>query len=303
MPHILSRVARATVALLALVATIVMMLSAPHARADACKPDGKQCATNVSCCSRNCMKTTARHGKALFGICCTPTTCRAGVDCGTIPDGDCTGFTLDCGTCTSPDTCGGGGVSNQCGCTPITTCPAGDDCGSVPDGCGGTLNCGTCTAPNSCGGGGTMNVCGCTPTTCSAADCGMTADGCGGTLDCGDCQPTTTSTTTSTSTPASTTTTIAGPPTCANGGFPCGLSGCGNCGGSCVAPESAPCPTSNPIHCGSSSPVCVNFAACPAKGCTSDAECPAGNACVGDSAFGCADLGGFYNQCCPICPE
>src|SRR5262249_42203613 len=53
---------------------------------------------------------------------CTPTTCAAqGKNCGSISDG--CGGTLTCGTCTAPQTCGGGGVSNVCGapsCTPET---------------------------------------------------------------------------------------------------------------------------------------------------------------------------------------
>lgn len=45
---------------------------------------------------------------------CVPTTCASeGKSCGTISDG-CNG-TLACGSCTSPDTCGGGGVANVCG--------------------------------------------------------------------------------------------------------------------------------------------------------------------------------------------
>jgi len=51
-----------------------------------------------------------------------------------------------CGSCIAPDTCGGGGVANVCGCTP-TTCAALQACGSVSNGCGGTLSCGSCTAP------------------------------------------------------------------------------------------------------------------------------------------------------------
>jgi len=45
---------------------------------------------------------------------CHPRTC-ADVDahCGLVGDG--CGTTLDCGTCTSGSTCGGGGVANQCG--------------------------------------------------------------------------------------------------------------------------------------------------------------------------------------------
>jgi uncharacterized protein (TIGR02145 family) len=59
----------------------------------------------------------------------------------------------DCGSCTSPQTCGGGGTSGQCGCTPNCS---GKDCGT--DGCGGS--CGTCTSPQTCGGGGALGQCG-----------------------------------------------------------------------------------------------------------------------------------------------
>jgi hypothetical protein len=52
------------------------------------------------------------------GVCgasmCTPRACRqANANCGIIGDG--CGGTVDCGTCTPPATCGGGGVANQCG--------------------------------------------------------------------------------------------------------------------------------------------------------------------------------------------
>jgi len=92
---------------------------------------------------------------------CTPTTCAAqGKNCGSISNG--CGGTLSCGTCITPQTCGGGGTANVCGggCTPTTCAAAGANCGSVSNGCGGTLSCGTCTAPQTCGGGGTANVCG-----------------------------------------------------------------------------------------------------------------------------------------------
>ena len=47
---------------------------------------------------------------------CTPTTCTAQrATCGTIPNG--CGGTLECGNCTAPQTCGGGGVANACGFT------------------------------------------------------------------------------------------------------------------------------------------------------------------------------------------
>jgi phosphate-induced protein 1 len=98
---------------------------------------------------------------------------------------NCTGKTCgsdgcggSCGSCTAPQTCGGGGVAGQCGCT--ASC-SGKTCGS--NGCGGS--CGTCSTGQVCTSGGAC----CTPTTCAAhgANCGSLADGCGGTLNCGSC--------------------------------------------------------------------------------------------------------------------
>src|SRR5690348_12983011 len=97
-------------ALLALVASMALLVSI-DARGSSCKPNGQQCQTAMSCCSRNCAKPTVKHGTALFGLCCAP------------------GQRLSNGTC----------------CTPATSCPAGT-CGTVSDGCGGTLNCGGCDA-------------------------------------------------------------------------------------------------------------------------------------------------------------
>jgi hypothetical protein len=77
---------------------------------------------------------------------CT-TECPAGSNCGTI--NLCDGTVLSCGgACTAPQTCGGGGTLNVCGCTPISECPGGSACMTLPDGCGGTFTCGLC------GGGG-----------------------------------------------------------------------------------------------------------------------------------------------------
>ena len=111
-------------------------------------------------------------------VSCKPKTCAsAGANCGQIADG-CGGL-LDCGTCTAPSTCGGGGVANQCGnyCTQTTCGAKGANCGIIADGCGGTLDCGTCIAPAVCGGAGTPNICGtptCTPRSCASvgAQCG-----------------------------------------------------------------------------------------------------------------------------------
>src|SRR5436189_11101 len=79
---------------------------------------------------------------------------------GTIANG--CGGTVSCGpACTAPQTCGGGGTANVCGCTPLPSCPSGKNCGTIANGCGGTVSCGSaCSAPQTCGGGGTPNVCG-----------------------------------------------------------------------------------------------------------------------------------------------
>lgn len=48
------------------------------------------------------------------GRCCTATTCASqGKNCGTVSDG--CGHTLDCGSCSPPERCGGGGVEQVCG--------------------------------------------------------------------------------------------------------------------------------------------------------------------------------------------
>jgi hypothetical protein len=93
---------------------------------------------------------------------CAPRTCeQLGLHCGQAGDGCDDGVVLDCGTCPSGQTCGGGGVG-VCGvqtCTPRTCAQAGAQCGVIGDGCGATVDCGTCSS-GTCGGGGTPNQCG-----------------------------------------------------------------------------------------------------------------------------------------------
>lgn len=140
--------------------------------------------------------------------------------CGTQSDG--CGGTIQCLTCPSGQTCGGGGTPNQCGtneagtCVP-STCQTGQ-CGTLGDGCGGTITC-SCPTGQTCGGGGTPGVCGatsCTKLTCTQACsnvgvttgcCGQFSDGCGGTMTCGTCTS---------------------PQTCGGGGTPnqCGAPSC-----------------------------------------------------------------------------
>src|SRR5262249_5330688 len=78
-----------------------------------------------------------------------PITCAsAGYECDIFPDG-CCGY-IDCGTCTAPNICGGGGVIGKCGCTPDTCQAEGFVCGTASDHCGGTMNCGTCPSGQYC---------------------------------------------------------------------------------------------------------------------------------------------------------
>jgi hypothetical protein len=139
---------------------------------------------------------------------CAPVTCLDyGSVCGQQSDG-CGGLTPDCGACTAPEYCGGGGPS-ACGPVPSTACAKlGSNCG-VQAVCGDSVvvDCGTCEGPEYCGGpnysshgatcggapldGGTDGATRCVPLTCGALGyvCGTADDGCGGTIDCGSCVP------------------------------------------------------------------------------------------------------------------
>jgi hypothetical protein len=187
---------------------------------------------------------------------CTARTCvQAGATCGSIGDG--CGGVLDCGTCTAPQTCGGGGTANACGgtgCTPRTCAAANATCGPIADGCGGVLDCGTCTPPQTCGGAGVSSQCGnpgCLASTCAAQglNCGPAGDGCGGLLQCGDC---------------------VAPLTCGGGGSP------GVCGASRCAPLT--CAAQN-AQCGPVGDGCGGLVQC--------GPCPAGEVCGGGGPSKC----------------
>jgi hypothetical protein len=205
-------------------------------------------------------------GAANTTCACTPlSSCPGSLNCGAYPDG--CGSTISCGSCTAPQSCGGGGTPNVCGCTPLTACPGGLNCGDYADGCGGTINCGSCTSPQTC----TNNVCSCTPLTAcpGGLNCGDYADGCGGTINCGSC----TSPQTCTNNVCSCT-----PLTACPGGLNCGdyADGCGgtiSCG-SCSSPQT-----------------CGGGGATNVCGCTPLTACPGGLNC-GDYADGC---GGTIN--------
>ncbi len=184
----------------------------PRCRPTTCEAVGAECGRIGDGCGGALECGTCATGQTCGGggtanVCgvappppCQPTTCEAlGATCGRMGDG--CGGTLECGTCPTGQTCGGGGTANVCGapppppCQPTTCAAAGASCGPLPDGCGRTLECGTCPTGQTCGGGGTANVCGapppppCQPTTCAAAgaSCGPLPDGCGGILECGTC--------------------------------------------------------------------------------------------------------------------
>jgi hypothetical protein len=120
-----------------------------------------------------------------------------GVSCGIVPDG--CGESLDCGACTAPETCGGGGKHGVCGvgsCTPLTCADQGYQCGPAGDGCGGVLHCGSCDpCTPGCGENSSPGHCEavlvsmCVPKTCAEVGyaCGATGDGCGNALECGAC--------------------------------------------------------------------------------------------------------------------
>jgi hypothetical protein len=164
-------------------------------------PDGSVnnsgCGSGAACCP-TCLREGASCGAGSVGSCCgtsqcrngacstcTPTTCEAqGKNCGQIADG--CGQPLDCGACTAPQTCGGGGAANVCGCGAATCTSLGKQCGSWPDGCGETLICGPCPANQFCCNG-TCALCPCGKvhlangtcvTPCGSGACGFSPCGC-----------------------------------------------------------------------------------------------------------------------------
>jgi hypothetical protein len=174
-----------------------------QAQGIACGPAGDGCGDAIDC--GQCPTGQQCGGGGVYGQCipipdsgsCTPQTCaQQGIACGAAGDG--CGASLDCGQCTAPQTCGGGGTPGQCGgtgCTPITCAQQNITCGPAGDGCGNLLQCGSCATGQTCGGGGTSGQCGttstptCTPATCAqlGVTCGPTGDGCGNLLQCGSC--------------------------------------------------------------------------------------------------------------------
>ncbi|HEY8086989.1 MAG TPA: hypothetical protein VIF09_04070, partial [Polyangiaceae bacterium] len=190
---------------------------------------------------------------------CTPITCGdQNITCGPASDG--CGNALQCGNCTPPLTCGGGGKPGQCGapdggsCTPQTCLQQNIFCGPAGDGCGNEIpNCGNCTPPQTCGGGGKAGQCGlpeagsCQPETCAQQNifCGPAGDGCGNLIQsCGTCTP---------------------PQTCGGGGVS------GQCGGGDAGTCTPKSCAAQGLQCGTASDGCGNVINCP--------NCPNGQTC------------------------
>jgi hypothetical protein len=103
-----------------------------------CGPVGDGCGNILECGS--CVSPMICGGGSTpqANICgmtvCNPLTCAnagpggSAITCGSAPDG-CGGTVSNCGTCSAPQACGGGGTPNQCGCTGecsgIVTCSGG----------------------------------------------------------------------------------------------------------------------------------------------------------------------------------
>lgn len=243
-------------------------------------PPGLVCDTTRSLCVREARLPDAG---------CMPLTCElVRAECGTLDDG--CGGTLSCGTCTAPETCGGDGSPNICGCTPRECDPL--DCEVRDNGCGALMDCGACDAPLLCGIE-EPNRCACeTDDPCEAdpKSCGEQVDECGIVHTCAVCEAGE----------------VCGgggenrcgtgtcmPRTCASVGANCGTisDGCGvtlNCG-SCAAPQSCgggpagggtanqcgctprTCATTELIECGIGAEECGMTLDC--------GSCPSGSSC------------------------
>jgi len=164
-------------------------------------PDGQTCGANGPSQCGDGSAGSSSGGSSGNGN-CTPSSCDdLNANCGHVTDPNCSGTTVDCGSCPKGQTCGFGGPNlcgdnnggGDCVVDPATTCDGrGATCGHVADNCGNDLDCGSTTCPvkgQSC----IQNVCN-TPTcvvdpktTCAGRGftCGQAADNCGHLLDCG----------------------------------------------------------------------------------------------------------------------
>jgi hypothetical protein len=157
------------------VAVLAIIAGAAVAHASPCKPNGQQCPTSMSCCSRNCVKPRVAR-PPLFGICCP------------------TGTTVVNGACCTPNctnrNCGSDGCGGSCGSCAMSECDMtiGMCVSCIPDGdagCAGPFDC----CSQACGADGvcesttttstvTTSTASTTTTTTLAASCDVTGDNC-----------------------------------------------------------------------------------------------------------------------------
>jgi|GEM_PF-2338708 len=144
-------------------------------------PDGNDQCTSGNCSSGICCPSNTSNSN---NVCCASGATGCGGQCCSGSKPYClSGQCVQCSSnnnCTPPQTCGGGGTSNTCGCSPICTGK-----------CGGDNSCGS-TCPNTCATGRQCNSAGthcdcssgtdcsgtCTNLSSDPANCGACGQGC-----------------------------------------------------------------------------------------------------------------------------
>lgn len=211
---------------------------------------------DITCCAIDgCCDGTCTNG----GLCCPDGTNVCGETCCDNTEEKCCGAMCipvgGCCTdqdCAYPQTCGGGGVPNTCGCTVVSSCERmGFTCGTFTNNCGEPEYCGDCAAPETCNGS-PAGMCLCVSDETCDGRCGSFTDVCGVIQPCEPC-PTTSTTSTPTTTPPTATTMQPAPTTttapvclptqtCASRGIVCG-SFVDDCGVNRICNECPSCRT------------------------------------------------------------
>jgi hypothetical protein len=211
---------------------------------------------------------------------CAPSTCQGlGKNCGILLDG--CGGSLNCGSCLAPETCGGGGAANACGCPSEADSAMclrlGAQCGRFTgtDACATTrsVDCGVCPSGEQCAG----NRCGCAPESgdalCGSRNlrCGSFngLDNCGAsrTVECGSC---------------------AALEACVSGQCVCAAT---QCNGFCVDTSS------DPSHCGSCSVACPSASLCSLGTCCPTTGAVCSGVCVVDTSSDSRNCGACGHDC------
>lgn len=140
---------------------------------------GALCPAGLQCRAGYCFPLGGDGG-------CFPHQCESSdLNCGELDDG--CGSTVQCGSCTSPESCGGGGHPNVCGCAAPSDSQLCDDagfkCGPLTraDSCGKlrSVACGVCGAGQVCAAAATGASClPCSPET-DAVFCARHLASCG----------------------------------------------------------------------------------------------------------------------------